>query len=220
MGERMASGTMSFLRIPIVLLAAGDLALLAVRLRPWPEIVNLPVQGTSGFDPAICLAVYIVLLFWMGGSRDDKVQRALGSGVALAIPAGLLCVGFVYLSEQHSQQMLYMQIGVLVAASICWGLAGMRGAKLANSPNVGIATGVWSAMISALMAGAVILARIDLNNPPAQSTDPWKQYQGLAIGNQAIQSLVHSLNMTTGFLLISPLVGGAIGLIFALGAQD
>jgi hypothetical protein len=126
----------------------------------------------------------------------------------------------VYLSEQHSQQMLYMQIGVLVAASICWGLAGMRGAKLANSPNVGIATGVWSAMISALMAGAVILARIDLNNPPAQSTDPWKQYQGLAIGNQAIQSLVHSLNMTTGFLLISPLVGGAIGLIFALGAQD
>jgi hypothetical protein len=216
----MASGKSFFLRIPLILLAAGDLALLAMRLRPWPDIVNLPGQGTTGYDPAICLATYIFLLFWMGGNPDPDVQKALTGGMALAIPAGLLAIGYVFLAEQHTQQMFLIQIGLLAAASIFWGVAGLRGSKVANSPNVGIATGVWSAMISALMAAAVVLARIDLSNPLPQSPDPWKQYQGLAIGNQAIQSLVHSLNMATGFLLISPLVGGAMGLIFALGAQD
>jgi hypothetical protein len=113
-----------------------------------------------------------------------------------------------------------MQIGLLIAAAVLWGMAGMRGSRIAKSPNVGIATGVWAAMASALMAAAVVLAKIDLNNPVPQSPDPWKQYQGLAIGNQAIQSLVHSLVTATGFLLIAPLVGGAVGLIFSLMAQD
>ena len=216
----MISRNSILLRIPLMLLAAGDLALLAQRLRPWPEIVNLPGQGTTGYDPAICLTAYLFFLFWIGGNRDEEVQKALRIGLGWAIPAGLLSIWFVTTTSQQGQQMFYLQIGLLVAASILWGVAGMKGAKVTRSPNVGIATGSWSAMISALMAAAVILARIDLNNPLPQSPDPWKQYQGLAIGNEAIQSMVHSLNMTTGFLLIAPLVGGALGLIFAMVAQD
>jgi len=75
-------------------------------------------------------------------------------------------------------------------------------------------------MVSCLMACAAILAQINLNNPSPLSTDPWKQYEGLAIGNQSIQLLVNSLYMATGFLLIGPLVGGAVGLLFALVAQS
>ena len=56
--------------------------------------------------------------------------------------------------------------------------------------------------------------------PPPLTQDPWKQYQGLAIGNQATQVLVHSLLTATGFLLIGPLIGGAVGLIFALFGQN
>jgi hypothetical protein len=216
----MVSKSSVFLRIPLILLAAGDLALLALRLRPWPEIVNLPGQGTTGYDPAICLMTYLLLLFWIGGSRDEKIQKSLWIGLGLAIPAGILAIAYVYLSDQQTQQGFYTQIGLLAGASVFWGVAGMRGSKIAKSPNVGIAVGAWSAMISALMAVAAAVARIDLNNPLPQSPDPWKQYQGLAIGSQAIQSMVHQLNLATGFLLIAPLVGGALGLIFAMVVQD
>ena len=58
-----------------------------------------------------------------------------------------------------------------------------------------------------------------LQNPQPLTLDPWKQYEGLAIGNQTVQELVHSLNTATAFLLICPLIGGALGLIFALAAQ-
>ena len=40
-------------------------------------------------------------------------------------------------------------------------------------------------------------------------------YQGLAIGTPAMQSLVHSLDTISGFLLIGPLIGCIAGAIFA-----
>ena len=153
-------------------------------------------------------------------SAPSTIGKRLSWILLMAIPAGLLMIGYVYASDNHTQQGFYLQIGLLAGAALLWGLAGWHGEKIGRSPNVGIAAGVWSSMVSALMAVAVVLARIDLINPLPQSADPWKQYQGLAIGNQTIQSLVHSLNMGTGFLLICPLVGGLLGLLFAMAAQD
>jgi hypothetical protein len=216
----MASGTRYLLRIPLMLLAAGELALLASRLQPWQEISNLPGQGTTGYDPLICLFFYLLAIFWIAGNRHEEVQKSLTSGLVLAIPAGLLAIGFVFVSEQHEIHTYLQQVGLLVAACIFPGIAGIRGTKFSKSPNVGIATGAWCAMIAAMMAVAVLLARIDLSNPVPQSSDPWKQYQGLAIGNPAVQALVHSLNMVSGFLLIAPLAGGLVALIFSMCAQD
>lgn len=215
----MAAGKFRWIRIPLALLAIGDLVLLASRLQPWSEIGSLPGQGTTGYDPAISLVAYLFLVLWIGGIRNSKVQSSLAVSVLLAIPAGVLAIAAVCLPDFHLQNELSIQIGLLAVAAILWGVAGMRGAKLAGSPNVGIVAGLWSAMVSALMASAVILARINLANPAPASSDPWKQYQGLAIGNQAMQVLVDSLNTTTGFLLIAPLVGGALGLVFAMAAQ-
>jgi hypothetical protein len=84
---------------------------------------------------------------------------------------------------------------------------------------MGALSGLWGAMLSSLMACAAILAELYLAGPAQDSPDPWKQYQGLAIGNTATQGLVHSLNTATGFLLIGPLVGAAVGVIFALFGQ-
>ena len=218
----MATGRLSLIRIPLILLAVGDLVLLAVRLRPWNEIMNLPTDGTAGYDPIICVLTYIFLFFWIGGNRNPEVQQALVKSLRMAIPAGLLAMGFVYLSDDHSRQSFNLQMVALAVAALLCGLAGWQGAKVAGNrnPNLGIAAGVWASMVSALMAVAVVLARIDLAHPLPPSPDPWKQYQGLAIGNQTIQSLVHSLNMGTGFLLIIPLVGGTLGLLFALASRD
>jgi len=216
----MASGKSISLRIPILLLALADLALLAMRLRPWNEITNLPGQGTVGFDPLICLLTYFLLMTWMSGNKDEAVQKALAVGSLFGLVGGALSVGAVLLNSADSRSIFYMQIGLLVAAAVSWGIAGSKGAHAAKSINQGIVAGVWSAMVSALIACGVILSRIDMTHPMAPSQDPWKQYQGLAIGNDAIQYFVHSLVMVAGFLLICPIVGGVLGLIFAMSTQD
>jgi hypothetical protein len=64
-----------------------------------------------------------------------------------------------------------------------------------------------------------VLVRMTVPGPPPVSNDPWKQYEGLAIGNDTMQALVLSLNSTTFYLLVCPLAGGMIGLFFALFGQ-
>jgi len=65
-----------------------------------------------------------------------------------------------------------------------------------------------------------VLAAMYMAGAPPEVQDPWKQYQGLAIGNTETQALVHSLNMATEFLLMGPLVGGVLGLVFAFFGQS
>lgn len=216
----MAKSTRFFLRIPLILFALGNLVLLGQKLQPWQEIHNLPEQGATAYDPLICLAAYLILFFWIGSTRSPEAQKALTISAGLAIPAGLLAIGYVLLDAQQGAHNLYAQIGVLALASLFPGIAGYKTQKLTKSPNVGIVAGAWSGMVSALMAVAVILARLDPSSTEPLSNDPWKQYEGLAIGNQAIQNLVHSLNLSSCFLLIAPLVGGVLALFFALSAQE
>jgi hypothetical protein len=90
-------------------------------------------------------------------------------------------------------------------------MAGWQGAQVTGNNFLGMLTGTWSAMVSCLMASTTVLAEMYLSGPPPVSQDPWKQYEGLAIGDPATQALVHSLNSTTSFLIIGPLAGAAIG---------
>ena len=47
----METTRQSILRTPVILLAAFNLIVLAVRLWPWQEVMNLPGNGTTGVDP-------------------------------------------------------------------------------------------------------------------------------------------------------------------------
>lgn len=216
----MGKGKPVTLRALILLLAIADLVILGMRLRPWTEIVNLPNEGTAGFDPVVCLLAYLFLLSWLSSNKNEHVQKALSLGTFFGLPAGILLIGNILLNGQGSRLIFYVQIGLLIAAGVLWGMAGLRGAATAGNANISIVSGAWSSMVSALMACAAILTRIDLSHPLALSQDPWKQYEGLAIGLPAIQYLVHSLVTATGFLLLCPLVGAAAGLIFALAGRS
>jgi hypothetical protein len=70
-------------------------------------------------------------------------------------------------------------------------------------------------MVSCLIATTTILGEAYFAMGPPQTADPWKQYEGLAIGTPATQALVHSLNTIAGFLLIGPIIGAIVGAIFA-----
>jgi hypothetical protein len=212
------------LRIPLILLAIADLALLGVRLWPWQEVFNLPGSGTTGFDPAISLLAYIGLIFWIAGTRQEETRKALGFGTMLGVLGGLSFVGVAILGAQSTSmdqfQLQHMELGLLAAAAITWGIAGWLGARKAGNAIIGLISGIWSAMVSSLIACTAVLIKSYDSSFPPETLDPWKQYEGLAIGNPAVQALVHSLNTATAFLLIAPLVGGALGLLLGLFGQS
>lgn len=210
-------------RIPLILLAVADLALLGKRLWPWPDVLMLPLNGATGIDPAVALLAYIGLIYWMGGSHTAAMRKGLSSGAVLGILAGLPLIGQVmYLARPsvaaaaNASDVSYV---LLIAAAAIWCVAGFRAAKDSGDATNGMLTALWCAMTSALLACGAVFLNMYLSAPVPETTDPWKLYEGLAIGNPATQALVQSLNGGLAFLLLCPLAGGALGLVFGLFGQ-
>ncbi|MGB8260870.1 MAG: hypothetical protein WCE75_10990 [Terracidiphilus sp.] len=213
------------LRFPLILLAIVDIYLLAQRLSPLSEVFNLPLNGAVGIDPAVCLAAYIFFLLWLPRKQQAPMKKALGIALLFGLAGGALIVAELQLkataASQDTPPPVLITRGLLIAAAVLWGVAGTRGGKLTGNAGVGLLAGLWAAMVSSLMAATAILARMSMAGTPAQvSSDPWKQYQGLAIGNAATQALVVSLNSATFYLLVGPLAGAVLGLFFALFSQS
>jgi hypothetical protein len=218
----MGSGAQPILRIPLILFAIADLAMLGSRLWPWPNVLAaLPPNGAAGIDPAVCLLAYAGIFFWLGGNRHDPFQKALGFGAWLGFLGGLLLVAEILIKAQAAaagdpaQSVLWTR-GLFIGAVLLWGVAGLSGARATGNDGVGMTSGLWSAMVSGLMAAAAALGQMSVSVAPPASQNPWNQYEGLAIGNYATQTLVHSLNSVTFYLLVGPLMGAAAGLLFAL----
>jgi hypothetical protein len=217
----MSSGAQPILRIPLTLLALADLALLGKLLWPWPEVLSLPLNGATGIDPVVILVCYIVLIFWIVGSFQNSIGKALQSASLLGLLAGLLLVAEIFF-KSHAEDPAQVETltGILFAVvALLWGIAGLRSAQTTGNSGLGMISGIWSAMVSGLIAAAAILGQALYDGPPPPSQDPWRQYEGLAVGNPATLALVSTLNSTTFYLLVGPLVGAAIGLFFSLFAK-
>ena len=134
--------------------------------------------------------------------------------------AGLLLVAQVALAARRSAEDAAagpdrVQIGLLVCAAIFLGCAGLRAARIGLTTGFGAVCAIWASMVACLMAAAAVLGEIYLSRAQGESSDPWKDYQALAIGTPTMQALVHSLDTVSGFLLMGPVVGCIAGALFA-----
>jgi hypothetical protein len=210
----------SSLRTPIILLALFNLAVLGIRLWPWQNAMSLPGNGTTGLDPAIALAAYVGLGFWIDSARQESSRKALQSAALMGLLAGLFLVGQVVVDARQSAADPaaapgQLQLGLVVAAAFVLGTVGLRTARAGFAAGFSAVCAIWASMVACLMAVSAVLAETYLGPGQGESSDPWKDYQGLAIGTPAMQSLVHSLNTIAGFLLIGPILGAIAGALFA-----
>jgi hypothetical protein len=210
----------SILRTPVILLALLNLTILGIRLWPWQNVMSLPGNGTTGVDPAITLLAYVGLGFWIGSARQAESRKALFSAALLGMVAGLFLVAQVVVAargvaEDPAAGSGRMQLGLLVCGAAVLGIVGLRASKAGFTIGFSAVCAIWASMVACLMAVAAVLAETYVGPGQGQSSDPWKDYQGLAIGTPALQSLVHSLNTIAGFLLIGPILGAIVGALFA-----
>lgn len=211
----MGTGAPPTLRFLFMLMAAANLTALGMRLWPWQDLLNLPGNGVVAFDPAICLLAYIFFLYWIPSGATAPTRKALFTGSVMGLLAGgILFAQVLYRAEPTTLAIPNPTVvppAMLIAAAAVWALAGLIGSRLADSVGMGILTSIWCAMVSGLIGCAAILNQMYTAAPVAVTQDPWKQYEGLAIGDAATQMLVQWLNSATWFLLVGPLVGAALG---------
>ena len=220
----METGRQSILRNPIILLALFNLIILMVRLWPWQNVMSLPGNGATGFDPAISLLAYMGLGFWIGTAREEDSRKALFSAAWLGALAGLFLVAHVVIAarvagDDPATGLDPIQIAVMAAAALVIGFAGLRTARAGFTNGFSALCATWASIVACLMGVTAVLAEIYLSPAQSESSNPWKDYQALAIGTPAMQSLVHSLDTIAGFLLLGPVVGCIVGALFASFAK-
>jgi hypothetical protein len=206
-------------RIPLILMVIADLALLGYRLWPWDQVTALPDNGATGIDPAVSLLGYAGVSTWIGSARQISARKSLFTAAWFGVFAGLFLAGAVLFSDRpgaaESGQGHGLLYGLTAAAIILWGIAATRGIRAGYGSGFAVLCAIWSAMVSCLMACGALIGGSFYSYAPGQTADPWKQYQGLAIGSEATQALVKTLQTATGYLLLGPIVSVLAGLIFA-----
>lgn len=211
----MSAGARTSIRFPLMLLAAADLVLLGMRIRPFSEVLSLPGRGSTGIDPAVCLAGYLGLIFWLTGATGSRLVVAQKQVSWLGVAAGAVLAARFWLGGVPPSPATGEIQGALVGVTgILWGVAGFCAASTAGTATVSLIAGIWSAMVSSLMACAVVLGQFFVSGPPPETQDSYKQFQELGIGDPSTVVLVHALSTTVALLLVGPLCGGALGLIF------
>lgn len=204
-------------RLPIILLALANLAVLGAILWPWQDVARLPGNGATGIDPAVSLVGYIGLTFWIGSARTEFARKFLFTSGLLGLIGGLVLTGYVYLATQpispDGKQSSTEQYALITGTIVVWAVVAFRAARKGGSTGFASLCATWSAMVSSSLASLALLGAFFYSRTPGQTTDMWKQYQGLAIGSEETQALVHTLLTATGFLLIGPIVACIAGAI-------
>jgi hypothetical protein len=212
----MSAGARITIRVSLLLLVAADLALLGMRLRPLAEMFNLPGGASTGIDPAVCLLGYAGLVLWLTGERGSELVGAQSAVTTLGFAAGILLAahfwigGLPPLPETDAVQWV-----LLSGAGILWGLSGARALRAGSSVGASLIAGIWSSMVSSLMACAVVLGQFYVTGPPPETQDSYKRFQEIGLGDPVTVILVHALSAATALLLVGPLAGGGYALIFA-----
>src|SRR5947209_5485015 len=191
------------LRCFVLLLVVLNLAALGLRLWPWTSVLNLPGNGSTGIDPAVTLIGYIGVAFWIASARGGISRRILYASVWTGLVGGLLLAMQVYLSIQPADTQAHssIQVGLGGMAAVLWGLCSWRAVRAGCAKGFAAVSAVWAGMTSSLIASLTLLAGSFYSLIPGQTQDVWKQYQGLAIGSDETQALVHTLVAATGYLL-------------------
>jgi hypothetical protein len=183
----------------------------------------MSLPGTTAFDPVITLVAYAGLAFWVGSVRTVAAKKLLFSSAMIGVVAGLLLGGgIVWVARQgpgENAGIDKVQLGLVAVAAVVLGMAGFRAAKEGYTAGFSMVCSIWAALVACLMACTAILMQVYLVAGTAETADPWKQYEGLAIGTPAMQSFVQSLDTITGFLLIGPIVACIAGGIFGAFAK-
>lgn len=211
----MAEGAQPQIRYPLVLLCIADLALLAIRLRPWQKIASLPGKGNAAFDPGICLVVYLVVILWLTGRTGSRLVSAQAAATWIGLLSGGLLATRAWLAGAPTAgNSGGLQMALLFAAAAGWGVAGIVACREAGLVGASLITGMWSAMVSTMLACAAVLGEVFVTGPPPETQDSYKQFQEIGIGDRSTVVLVHSLASATALLLIAPFVAGILAMIF------
>ncbi len=210
----------------VVLTVVAELLLLGLRVWLSPAMLSAPHGGATALSSVVGLAllllVYALVAFGLSrthlaasGPEHPEATAALRRATLLGALLGggaLAAIAVETLGNFESPVSLAVWALVLLAAPFAWGMAGFLATRAGGSWRLGLTAGVWSGMVSGLVAavGEVAstllalqrLAQHELSNPDYLA---WHQPD--------VQSYAIASALAVGMmgLALAPVVAGIAG---------
>ena len=214
--------TIRTLRLALLTGVGLNLAMIGVRLFSYRSLIGMPGAFTLIVEPAVLLIMYALLVVWATGRSRTAYRIALLIGTVFGLITGgmqivHLCLeNFLNLSGGANG---IIALAFMVGMFLLWGSAGYRAARRTGVFSAGLLAGVWSAMVSMLIAVMFGFALMNMSIPHAEDVARWPEFRSSGWTDAQAFAIANTLEAGFSHLLVGPIVGAVFGGIAGLLAQ-
>jgi hypothetical protein len=209
--------------IPIRRLALAaivlNIALIALRVSSYRQLVAMPGSVPFIAKPLIVLALYFAVVLWLtsGTAGDRAVALSVGSSFGLVTAA----VQIIHLFIESFVPTEELVTGItalvfMVGTFLLWTVAGYVTGRRGASVGAAATAGGWAAIVCMLILVAVGLALSFVPVPSANYVSTWSEFRESGWGDAVAFGIANTFDSAYSHLLAGPIVGAITGAIGGL----
>jgi len=208
--------------IPIRRLALAaivlNIALIAIRVLSYRQLLAMPGSVLFIAKPLIVLAVYFAVVMWMTSVSGDRAA-ALSIGSSFGLVTAAVQIIHLFIESFVPTEELVTGITALVfmvGTFLLWTVAGYVAGRRGASVGAAATAGTWAAIVCMLILVAVGLALSFVPIPSASYVSTWSEFRESGWKDATAFGIANTFGSAYSHLLVGPIVGAITGAIGGL----
>lgn len=198
---------------------ALNVALIAIRVSSYRQLLAMPGSVPFIAKPLIVLAAYFAVVTWMTSNTSGDRAVALSVGTSFGMLTAAVQIVHLFIESFVPTEELVTGITALVfmvGTFLLWGVAGYVTGRRGASVSAAATAGSWAAIICMLILIAVGLAMTFIPVPSASYVSTWSEFRESGWTDATAFGIANTFDSAYSHLLAGPIVGAITGAIGGL----
>jgi hypothetical protein len=195
-----------------------NVALIAIRVSSYRQLLAMPGSIPFIAKPLIVLVIYFAVVMWMTSANGDRAV-ALSIGTSFGLVTAAVQIIHLFIESFVPTEELVTGITALVfmvGTFLLWAVAGYVTGRRGASVSAAATAGSWAAIICMLILVAVGLVLTFVPVPSASYVSTWSEYRESGWTDATAFGIANTFDSAYSHLLVGPIVGAITGAIGGL----
>ena len=195
-----------------------NVALIAIRVSSYRQLLAMPGSIPFIAKPLIVLAVYFAVVMWMTSVGGDRAV-ALSVGTSFGLVTAVVQILHLFIESFVPTEELVTGITALVfmvGTFLLWAVAGYVTGRRGASVSAAATAGSWAAIVCMLILVAVGLALSFVPIPSASYVSTWSEFRESGWTDATAFGIANTFDSAYSHLVVGPIVGAITGVIGGL----
>jgi hypothetical protein len=196
-----------------------NVALIAIRVSSYRQLLAMPGSAPFIAKPLIVLAVYFAVVMWMTSDTGGDRAVALSVGTSFGLVTAAVQIIHLFIESFVPTEELVTGVTALVfmvGTFLLWAVAGYVAGRRGASVGAAATAGSWAAIVCMLILVAVGLALSFVPIPSASYVSTWSEFRESGWTDATAFGIANTFDSAYSHLLVGPIVGAITGAIGGL----